>query len=432
MNRRSFLALLATPALIELIAACGSTSAKQSGPQVLASKKPRVEAGLSEADAAAVAINAFGSDMYARLAANSANENLVFSPASIVLALAMTRAGARGATAAEMDAVLHLDTMPNAPRAMNALSANFGERNAEFPDGVGNKMRVQLAIANSMWVQTGFDLEQAFLDVLATEYGAEAHTVDYKSDPNAARALVNQWVAEQTEARIPQLLPDGAVTVDTRLALVNAVYMKAPWASPFEESNTSDGEFTTTSGAAVQAKMMAQHDTLAYGETDRLQAVELRYVGAELSMMIILPRPDVALSEAMAALVTQDGLALGPTDIDLRLPKFDIETATGLADVLGEMGMPTAFSGQADFGGITKAERLLVGSVVHQANITVDEKGTEAAAATAVVMAATAIQNPPKPIEMHVNRPFLFAIIDKPSGAMLFLGHIGDPTKARG
>jgi len=465
MDRRTFLtAALASPALLAVLQACGSdaksdptTSTSQSGststsdapttstvgsttsPSANAgearSSKSRATAPADDAAQAIAVINYFGVDMYHRLAptveggADSGPTNLVFSPASIALALAMTRAGAVGKTATEMDAVLHAGDPMTMPHSMNALTTELGTRSKTVEIPGAEPTNVELAIANSLWAQQDLAFETAFLDLLATEYGAGLQLVDYKSDPDGARVLINQWVDEATKDRIPELLAPGVITPDARLTLVNAIYMKAAWETAFVKQVTTPGPFTTSAGKSVQAPMMSRSDHLQYASTHGWQAVVLPYVGGDLSMVIMLPDEEAPLDATVDAFGGLDG-QLGPQLVNLTMPKFDIETSIGLADVLGAMGMPTAFDrAAADFSGMTKEEELFISAVIHQANITVDEDGTEAAAATAVVMETTAAPaDPPQPIDFVVDRPFVFAIRDNATSAILFLGHIGDPT----
>ena len=456
MDRRTFLtAALASPALLAVLQSCGSDSTSSSTNQTgstsaaappttasstnageARSSKSRVAATTSDGAQAIKVVNDFGVDMYHRLApaatagdGSSAPTNLVFSPASIALALAMTRAGAVGTTATEMDTVLHVSDPTTLPHSMNAMTAELGTRTktVEIP-GVA-PANVELSIANSLWAQQDLSFETAFLDLLAAEYGAGLQLVDYKADPEGARVLINQWVDEATNDRIPELLAPGVITPDARLTLVNAIYMKAAWQTAFVKQLTVPGPFTTSAGATLQTPMMSRSDDIEYASTNGWQAVVLPYVGGDLSMVVMLPDEGAALDETVDALAGLGG-QLGTQLVNLTMPKFDIETSVGLADLLAAMGMPTAFDAEAaDFSGMTKEEKLFISAVIHQANITVDEDGTEAAAATAVVMeAASAQSDPPQPIDFIVNRPFVFAIRDNSTSAILFLGHIGDPT----
>jgi len=269
-------------------------------------------------------------------------------------------------------------------------------------------------------------LETAYLEALASRFDTGVRLVDYVAQPEAARALINSWVDDQTEHRIPELLVPGIITSDTRLTLVNAIYLKAPWQTPFQPSATRPGTFTLADGSTVEVPMMAARTSLPYAAGNGWQAVELPYIGHALALTVIMP-DDLAAFESS---LTADQLAaiiedLGEYNVTLTFPKFGIETKAMLAALLAALGMPSAFDGRADFSGITTAEALLISDVVHQANIDVDEKGTEAAAATAVVMRGGAA---PQSVTLHVDRPFLFALRDVPTGAVLFLGRVLDPS----
>jgi len=380
------------------------------------------------AERAAAAINAFGLDLYRAIGSDGGN--LVFSPASIALALAMARAGARGETAAQMDAVLHADAAGDLLAALNALDQALASRSGTFPAYPEGTLDVALRIANAPFAQRGLPLEPAYLATLAGDFGAGLRLVDYARDPEAARRTINAWVDEQTERRIPELLPAGAIDESTLLTLVNAIYLKAPWLDAFVEEATAPAAFTRADGSAVDVPMMdGGTDLLAYAAGDGWRAVELPYAGGKLVMTLVVPDDLAAFEagltpEAFAAIVA----ALDGRLVHLRMPRFGQETKVSLNEVLAALGMPDAFgAGRADFSGITAAAPLFITAVVHQANIDVDEKGTEAAAATAVVMAGTAAPSD-EPVELTVDRPFLFALRDRPTGAILFLGRVVDPS----
>lgn len=448
MDRRNFLALVASPVALSAVAALQSCSSEskvingsgsqapgsgsQSSTGVARSSKTRAVAALQDGAAATKSVNDFGVDLYKTLTRGTNNDytNLVFSPASIALALDMTRAGAKGSTANEMDRVLYISDPGALAHSANALASALESRTRHIDRPQNDPVDITLAIANSLWAQKDLAFETAFLDLLATEYGAGLQLVDYKHEPEKARNLINTWVADKTKQRIPELIPQGQITDQSRLTLVNAIYMKAPWLNTFAKESTANQPFTTTGGNVVDTATMHLNTDLRYARGSGFQAVELPYIGEELSMLIVLPDKGTALADGVAAVSTVSALASSRT-VTLSLPKFDIETATGLATVLAAMGMPTAFTNAADFTGMTTAEPLVIGAVIHQANITVDEEGTEAAAATAVVMGATSAPAPQDPVQLIVNRPFVFAIRDNPTGAVLFVGHIGDPTITR-
>lgn len=435
MDRRQFLALTAAlPAVVALLQACGGDDAGPSsttaeggdGPQALRSQVARAKVDPALAAVAAEAINAFGADMHRQLTAASPDANLVFSPASILLALAMTRAGAAGSTAAEMDQVLHIGDAGEFFPACNALGVALDGVSGPVETSSGDKEDLALEIANSLWAQSGFAFEQTFLDLLARDFGAGLEAVDYRADPEAARTAINAWVEEHTNGRIPQLLAEGTVTPASRLTLVNTVYLKAPWDTPFEQSATSPAPFTKADGSKVDVEMMYDERYLGYATGDGWTAVEIPYAGEQLGMLLVLPDADVEVLEA-SDFVWPAGTELEDQKVRLSLPRWEFETSASLGDALAEMGMPTAFTDAADFTGMTTEEPLTIGAVIHQANITVDEYGTEAAAATAVVMEATAAPGDAPP-EVVFDRPFLFAVRDTTNGAVLFQGRITDPT----
>jgi serpin B len=405
-----------------VISACGPSSSVE----LAAVDLPRAQTTADDATAAATAINAFGFDLY-RLATQG-DRNLVYSPASIALALGMARAGARGDTATEMDAVMYDAASDEHAAWLNALDAALAERNGTVTDDDGKDHELILRIANAPFAQRDYTLEDAYLEALATRFGAGLRLVDYIGATDQAREQINGWVSEQTEERIPELLAPGILTEDTRLTLVNAIYLKAPWLHPFNADATQPGAFTRLDGSTVEVPMMRTGEWLPYAEGSGWRAVELPYLGNELAMTVIVPDDLAAFeasldADAFASIVD----ALSPANVLLTIPRFSTESKLMLSDALRELGMPLAFDPDlADFSGITAEDRLFIAAVVHQANIDVDEAGTEAAAATAVVMEAGSA--PPEPITLDVDRPFLFALRDTTTGAIVFLGRITDPS----
>lgn len=411
----------------ELVAACADKAdAERPGEGILLRADVARAAGGDPAAAARV-VNALGLDLYRRLA--TAGDNLVFSPASVAIALAMTRAGARGATATEMDEVLHVDDPAGLARSMNGLTRALDSRTATFPVPDEDDLKVELSIANSLWGQQGLTFEPDFLEVLAGEYGAGLRTVDFVTQAEPARRAINAWVSSETAERIPELLVPGLLDETTRLVLVNAAYLKAPWASPFEKEITSNGSFTRPDAPAVTVPFMRDTLSLPYAAADGWRAVQLPYAGQQLAMLVLLPDGAADTAQLSAAVVAGLVGRLAPEEVALALPRWDIESKVDLGDVLGALGMPTAFTDRADFSGMTRQEPLAIDSVVHQANITVDEAGTEASAATAVSMRATGALVPSQ--EFTVDRPFAFVLRDVETGAILFLGRVTDPSQTR-
>lgn len=443
LDRRRFLALLSAPVAFGVLHSCGSDSPSADSNTgvdgAVRSSKPRETVCTCDASIAADAINGFGTDLYALLAATAEPPtNMVFSPASIAIALAMTRAGAVGTTAAEMDTVLHVSDPAQFPPSMNVLQLAFDERNQSIViPGEDEPAEIVLSVSNSLWGQQGFAFHNTFLDLLAVHYGAGVQLVDYRGNPDAARESINAWIADKTDDRIPELLAPGTIDTDARLTLVNAILMKAPWQKPFDLGISTDLPFTTADGTIVEAPTMRQTERFDYAKGDTWQALSLAYAGDSLSMIIVLPSEGAPLADGVAAIPTLADAARS-SKVSVSLPTFDIDTQVGLGEMLAALGMPDAFDAdKADFGAMAPPnpddpQPLYIGAVVHQANITIDEAGTEAAAATAVVMQAGAAPGPSEePIAFTVDRPFVFAIRDNPTGAILFLGHITDPTQRR-
>jgi len=388
----------------------------------------RATADPAEAATAASAINAFGLDLFRATADEQRNKNVVISPASIAIALSMAQLGARGVTADQMDAVLHGLVAAGEIGPIDALDQALASRNGTFKDAQGDDHEVVLRIANAPFGQRDLAIEPAYLDALARGFGTGLRVVDYKADPETARALINSWVAEQTEQRIKQLLEQGDITQLTRLVLVNAIYLKAAWLTPFPEDLTRPATFTLGDGTEIQVPTMSGTASLRSAAGSGWQAVQLPYIGNQLVMTIVVPDDLAAFTaslspERFAAVVS----ALETQRVSLTLPRFSFTSREDLAAVLAELGMPLAFSPAADFSGITKDEQLTITKVIHEATIDVDEKGTEATAATAVVLGD--VSGPGgEPVVVHVDRPFLFAIRDLQTGAVVFMGQVLDPS----
>ncbi len=373
---------------------------------------------------------AFGCDLFRALA--GAGPNVLLSPASVHAALAMTRAGARGETAAQMDRVLRLPPQGTAEawRALTAaLASPAPARSARGAEGPA----YSLSVANSLWGRRGYPFVQAFRESLASAYGARLEEVDFAQGPGTRRRI-NDWVATQTRDRIRDLIPEGLPTPDTRLALVNAIHFLAPWEEPFEERATIDAPFTTTEGRRQDVKMMRRTDTWAYLDDGAVQALVVPYRDRAVELLLVLPRQADGLGEVERGLSAQ-GLrrwATGgaPTKVALSLPRFRFEGAFELSRALAALGMPAPFSAAtADLKGIADVpgEPLYVGAVLHKTFIAVDEKGTEAAAATAVLLRAGSAARPAEPVPFVCDRPFLFALRHRATGALLFLGRVGAP-----
>jgi serpin B len=388
---------------------------------------PSTSTGTADIASLVQGNNAFALALFEVL--RSEKGNLFFSPYSISAALGMTYAGARGETELQMAKALHF-ALPQASLhpSFQALAAELAKRGegAKASDGKG----FRLNIVNALWGQEGYDFLQSYLDLLSTYYGAGMERVDY-SQPDKARTRINDWVSKETEERIQDLIPDGGVNELTRLVLTNAIYFNAAWATQFDDADTAGGPFTLLDGSQLTVPMMNLTESFNYAVSDGYLAVELPYDGREMSMMILLPehgRLDVY--ERPLSGETLDKLVAGmaPQQVKLTMPKFEFDAQFSLRDTLAEMGMPAAFSADADLTGMAAKRELFISDVFHKAFVKVDENGTEAAAATAVVVGLTAF-NPVEPIEVKVDRPFLFLIRDIKTGAILFLGRVVDPSE---
>lgn len=438
--RRSLASLVATSLLL---AACGqrdiggpstvspsTDSPSESSGDTIAS----AQIATAEPDLAAAEINRFGADLLAAVGDAAPTENVVVSPFSVATALAMTSVGARGKTAEEMATVLGGDAVSDADTgdpvdaylndfqpSMNGLLSSLAERGATA-DGA------ELEFANSVWGQNGINWKPDFLQTLTKTYDTEMFTADFAADADGAADEINQWVANATNDRITDLLAPGVLNNLTRMVLVNAVYLTADWETPFEAESTWDQDFTTATGDVVSVPMMHMHEGLNAAVGDGWTAVELPYAAGDLSMVVAVPDQ---LSEPAESPSIEDVIdELSTRDVVLSLPKFEVDHKASLNDTLAQLGMPTAFVfGEADFSGMTDDEKLYISDVVHQANITVDEKGTEAAAATAVMEAAGAApgEDEVQPLEIDVDRPFTFWLRDTVTGVVIFTGRVNNP-----
>jgi serpin B len=371
--------------------------------------------------------NMFAFDLYRQVRQGA--DNLFFSPYSISMALAMTYAGARGDTAHEMAGAMQFylpaDSLHPAFNYVDQQLATRGE-GAQGKDEKGFRLNV----VNAIWGQKDHAFESDYLDVLARNYGAGLRVLDFKTQPEPSRVTINEWVEEQTESRIKDLIPQGAIDSLTRLVLTNAVYFNAAWESQFKESATAPGVFQLIDGRDLTVPMMRQTAYFGYGEGTAFTVVELPYDGNELSMVILLP--DEGQFEAFENALDNDVLRdavndLQRTRLDLTMPKFKMETSFGLNDALANLGMKAAFDpATADFSGMDGTRDLYITDVIHKAFVEVDESGTEAAAATAVIVGTTSV--PADPIKVTIDRPFLFLIRDIETGTVLFLGRVMDPS----
>jgi serpin B len=367
--------------------------------------------------------NQFAFDLYDHVAAG-AGENVFFSPMSVSTALAMTYAGARGQTAHEMAQVLHF-TLPQ-----DELHAGYNELLADL--ATPERQDYELTIANRLWGQDGFPFHQSYLDVTRDQYGAELGLVDFVNDTENARQTINHWVEEETHDRIKDLLPAGTVTPDTRLVLTNAIYFLGDWQSQFSPSQTHDDVFHVSATELRDVSMMQQENNFRYADLPHAQVLEMPYKGDDVSMLLVLPHEDdglTAVDEWLSPATLAEAVdSLDRQRVSVSLPKFTIESDVRLTGVLQEMGMQSPFSWSADFSGMADAN-LAISDVVHKAFLRVDEKGTEAAAATGVVVGVTSVPPPPDAY-FRADHPFFLALRDNRTESLLFLGRVMRPDAA--
>jgi len=386
-----------------------SSGVADSGPNVTAVVKGNTE---------------FCFDLYQELRVKEGN--IFISPYSISTALAMTYGGARNLTEKEMAEVLHF------PLEQESLHAAFSGLQSHL-NAIQDRGHVKLTVANSLWCQQGYSFLDSFLDLNKRHYGAGLNFVDFVKETEAARVAINEWVEEETQEKIKDMIKKGALDPLTTLVLCNAIYFKGDWQSPFEKRNTREAVFHVTAKDNVKVQMMTQTTFFKHKDFGEFSAIEMLYKGYDLSMVVLLPKEidglpqlETSLTDSNATGWITDLLNSPQSDVILSIPKFKTTYDVSLAKTLGGMGMPSVFS-NADFSGMTGKKDLFVDDVLHKAFVSVDEKGTEAAAATAIM--AVGAGAPSKPLIFRVDHPFIFLIRENSTGSILFIGRIIDPTK---
>ena len=383
---------------------------REQSPSILQECKIKEEeiSAISAADS----INQAGFNLYHALAKRT-SKNLFFSPYSISSALAMTYMGARGETAEQIQRTLFFPSLEATPSVFSCL---FQEMEKITASG-----EIELFPANALWPQKGEPLEPDYLTIIKAVFHAKIMPLDYKTDPEKARETINIWVEKQTQDLIKNLIPPGLIHAATRLVLVNAIYFKGNWEHPFNPKRTHPRPFFCADGSTNTVPMMTQTSGFRIAKSDSFQALELPYKGKQLSMLILLPDPSSNLQNVeekiTSAQISQ--LKFKEQQMLVSLPRFKMESFFKLSKTLSEMGMPLAFSGKADFSGIDARSKIFIEEVVHKAFVEVNETGTEAAAATAVLMQRTCLPN-----FLYINRPFLFLIRENSTGTILFLGRV--------
>jgi serpin B len=389
----------------------------QSGADQSAAPSPAAEAAVVKGN------NTFAIGLYGQL--RSQPGNLFFSPESISTAFAMAYAGASGQTATQMARVFHFTLPPGQLHpAMGQLLATMNEKNSNY----------QLSVADALWAQQNQHFQPEFLKLVETNYAAGFHQVNFLLAPEAARTTINQWIENQTNNKIQNLVPPGAITPTTRLVLTNAIYFKGNWVDPFDKNATADADFHLSSSQTVKVPMMHESSSFNFLDAPTFQALELPYKGNALSMIVLLPKnvadlPALEQSLTPTALDGWIGKLRSAPKVIVSLPRFTMTQQFELSSALSAMGMPQAFSGAADFSGMDGSHDFTISAAIHKAFIDVNETGTEAAAATSIIMRATAMRVEPPPMVFNADHPFLFLIRDTRSGSILFLGRVADPTK---
>lgn len=362
--------------------------------------------------------------------ASAGNENFVFSPLSLSLALSMTLAGAESEMEQGMLEALQL-TLPEEEiyPTFNALLLEI-ENSQKMTKKGSEGSQFQLHISNSIWGQSGYDFETDFLDTLAQYYGAGLYNVNFRLDPGAASDAINDWVADETQEKIVNLIPEGAINELTRLVLANAIYFNGSWLYPFDQANTSEQPFTLLDASTIAVDMMKlSGKSLGYYQNENFRVVSLPYLSSDFNMMLFVP--DQGTFEDFENQFSSEGLnavldEMEYVTVDLSMPKFDFESMVSANDALKALGMEEAFDvDTVDFSGITSGDELMITDVLHKTIITVDEEGTEAAAATAVIAGIRSM--PTEPISVVIDRPFYFMITHKPTSTILFMGKVVQP-----
>lgn len=378
-----------------------------------------------EADVQAIveANNRFALELYRLYSQKYEGDNIFFSPFSLSNAFAMLYEGARGKTAEEMLKVFHFPEDTKARR--EGFLSLYREINKE-------DKKYELSLANALWTQRDYPFLKGYLSAVEKYYGGRASNLDFSKDPEGSRQTINNWVEDKTKDKIKDLLPEGTITPLTRLVLTNAIYFKGLWVFPFDEKLTKEEEFRVAPDRSLMVQMMSlpRVQNLNYAETDDLQILEMLYEGEDISMLVLLPKGN-SLDKLEGSLNLQNlkkwrGM-LKREEVEVYFPKFKLERKYSMAEDLEKLGMPSAFEpSEADFSGLTGKRDLFVTAAIHQAFVEVNEEGTEAAAATGIVLGRTAVS---RHFLFRADHPFIFIIQDKKRGNILFIGRLYDPRK---
>jgi serpin B len=416
--------------LAVVVAAAGGFVA--SGVSGAAGNRPTAQVAVARsapasatASSPAAAVTAFGVDLMRRLGGSG---NTVFSPYSVATVVAMAGTGASGTTAKQIAHVLHLRATSQIA-GIGKLSGTLAHEQSAAAAGATDGP--QLDLANGLFLQQGFSVVPSFTNTLNSAFGAPPQAVDFEQDPTGATAAINQFVSSHTAGVIPSILSPGELGTSARLALVNAIYLRASWAEPFPDSETAKGAFHAAGGTRT-VSLMYEIDPLRYAKGKGYQAIELPYESSTFALLVLKPSGSEAALERSVTptLLARAEAALRPTEVALKMPRFHVSLSAILNPALEALGMPNAFGPSADFSGISSTP-LVLSIVKHDADFTVDEQGTIATAATVGGMTATAVEVPPKPkVTITLNRPFPFYLIDTKTGAVIFAGRLADPSAA--
>ncbi len=404
------------------------------------SASPRAESPLAVERASEISsedlslgIRRFGFDLLRMAGTLQPGQNIVLSPYSVASAVTMVYAGAEGDTAGEIADTLHV---PDAPQSLlrsagdlyDSLTRDTRDEANALPDATDP---FTLRIANGIWVDTAYRVQDAFLTRLSDTFRVELSSLDFAGNPEVSRRAINEWIEDQTEGRIAELLGQGSITPLTRLVLANAVYFLASWQHPFPEGATQPGVFRTADGRERDVPFMRLEARLPVSRVDETVAVELAYAGSDVSFIALMPRDSstwTSWQEALDHTLFDRVLeSLAATQAAVAMPRFSAETSLSLPDIMRQLGMRDAFDqNRADLSGISGSRDLYVTDLIHQSVIEVDEAGTEAAAATAAVIAERSL--PPEPIQIRFDRPFAYVVYDHNTGSILFAGRVMDPS----
>lgn len=365
--------------------------------------------------------NQFAFDLYSQFKEESKDENIFFSPYSIHVALTMTYEGARGQTEKEMRSVLHVPEDTDLKTHFAQIYNDLNKKGKEY----------DISTANALWTHVDYQFLEEYITTVEKYYGGKVTNLDFVRESEKSRQTINTWVEEQTQNKIKDLIPQGILNEYTRLVLTNAIYFKGTWIKQFNKEDTKNEDFTTSSGQIVKVPMMrltGDDAEFNYAETDEMQLLEIPYTGEDVSMLIVLPKENLDHVEES---ISNEKLSewknmLKKQRVDIYIPKFTFEAKYFMVDTLKKMGMPSAFDGSlADFSGMDGTKKLFIQNVIHQAFVEVNEEGTEAAAATAVVVGNETVRLIPI---FRADHPFIFIILQKDTGTILFLGRVSDPS----